>query len=280
MNAAPDVRQSHYSVMAAALRYIDEQRSRRPSLGEIADAVGLSAGQFRRAFSQWAGVSGERCLDHMMPNHTKRLRDGYVTRLGAADQAGRRGLALRWEAMPPGEHAHKGKGLTVSWDCFDSPFGQVLAMATDRGLCGMAFAAELGCDRTLADMRGRWPAAVFRHDPGAFAGWASAAFDAEPGGADSGQIALHLIGAPFQIEVWEALLAVPAGQVTTYSEIARHIGNAKAVRAVGTAVGRNPISWLVPCHRALRRDGELGGYHWGLPVKRAMLAYESARVES
>jgi len=129
-----------------------------------------------------------------------------------------------------------------------------------------------GRERALVDMRGRWPAALYREDADRIRAWAEAAF----GG---GEVALQMIGAPFQIKVWEALLAVPAGHVTTYSEIARHIGNPKAVRAVGTAVGRNPVSWLIPCHRALRRDGELGGYHWGLPIKRAMLAYESARLE-
>jgi AraC family transcriptional regulator of adaptative response/methylated-DNA-[protein]-cysteine methyltransferase len=149
----------------------------------------------------------------------------------------------------------------------------------------MAFAAEQGRDRTLADMRGRWPAAVFRDDRGVLADWVAAAFANGPGGGPrggprGGEVALQLIGAPFQIKVWEALLAIPSGHVTTYTEIARRIGNAKAVRAVGTAVGRNPISWLIPCHRALSRDGELGGYHWGLPLKRAMLAYESARLET
>jgi AraC family transcriptional regulator of adaptative response/methylated-DNA-[protein]-cysteine methyltransferase len=125
-------------------------------------------------------------------------------------------------------------------------------------------------------MRARWPEATFIQDRDAIAGWVQAAF----GPTRNGEIRLHLIGAPFQLKVWEALLAIPSGHVSTYSEIARHIGNPKAVRAVGTAVGRNPISWLIPCHRALRRDGALGGYHWGLPLKRAMLAFESARLDT
>jgi AraC family transcriptional regulator of adaptative response/methylated-DNA-[protein]-cysteine methyltransferase len=272
MNAMPGAGQFNYGALAAALRYIDGRRGRRPSLDEIADAAGLSTGEFQRAFAQWAGVNGAHCLDHLLPGRARRLLAGRCA-------AERSGPELRWEAMPPAEYIRKGKGLTVSWGWFDSPFGEVLAMGTERGLCGMAFAAELGRDRTLADMRGRWPAAVFQHRPDVLAAWTAAAFAAAPDRGEGRPISLQLIGAPFQVEVWAALLAVPAGYVTTYSEIARRIGNPKAVRAVGTAVGRNPVSWLVPCHRALRRDGELGGYHWGLPIKRAMLAYESARVE-
>ena len=283
MNIAPDAGQFHYDLMAAALRHIEARRDEQPSLEEVAAAIGLSPTHFQRVFSQWVGVSPKRYLQHLTLDHAKRLLDDRFTVLDATYESGLSApsrlhdLFLRWEAMTPGEYARNGKDLTISWGWFDSPFGEVLAMGTDRGICGVAFAAEQGRDRTLADMRGRWPAAVFRADRGAVADWVAAAFG---GGPRGGEVALQLIGAPFQIKVWEALLAIPSGYVTTYTEIARRIGNAKAVRAVGTAVGRNPISWLIPCHRALRRDGELGGYHWGLPLKRAMLAYESAKSET
>ena len=283
MNIAPDTGQFQYDLMAAALRYIDFRRDDQPSLEEVADAIGLSPAHFQRVFSQWVGVSPKRYLQHLTLDHAKRLLNDRFTVLDATYDSGLSApsrlhdLFMRWEAMTPGEYARKGKDLTISWGWFDSPFGEVLAMGTDRGLCGMAFSAEQGRERTLADMRGRWPAAVYRNDSGALADWVAAAFGAPGRG---GEMSLHLIGAPFQIKVWEALLAIPSGHVTTYTEIARSIGNPKAVRAVGTAVGRNPISWLIPCHRALRRDGELGGYHWGLHVKRAMLAYESAQLET
>jgi AraC family transcriptional regulator of adaptative response/methylated-DNA-[protein]-cysteine methyltransferase len=283
MNIAPDTGQFQYDLMAAALRYIDSRRDDQPSLEEVADAIGLSPAHFQRVFSQWVGVSPKRYLQHLTLDHAKRLLNDRFTVLDATYDSGLSApsrlhdLFMRWEAMTPGEYARKGKDLTISWGWFDSPFGEVLAMGTDRGLCGMAFSAEQGRERTLADMRGRWPAAVYRNDSGALADWVAAAFGAPGRG---GEMSLHLIGAPFQIKVWEALLAIPSGHVTTYTEIARSIGNPKAVRAVGTAVGRNPISWLIPCHRALRRDGEFGGYHWGLPVKRAMLAYESAQLET
>jgi AraC family transcriptional regulator of adaptative response/methylated-DNA-[protein]-cysteine methyltransferase len=287
MNIAPDSGQFHYDLMAAALRYIESRREGQPSLDEVAAAIGLSPAHFQRVFSQWVGVSPKRYLQYLTLDHAKRLLKERFTVLDATYASGLSApsrlhdLFLRWEAMTPGEYAQNGKGLTISWDWFDSPFGAVLAMGTSRGLCGMAFAAEHGRERTLADMRGRWPAADYLQDRGAIADWAGAAFDRGPGnGSGGGEVRLRMIGAPFQIKVWEALLAIPPGHVSTYSEIARGIGNPKAVRAVGTAVGRNPVSWLIPCHRALRRDGELGGYHWGLPLKRAMLAYESARLES
>ena len=279
MNLAPEAGQFQYNLMAAALRYIEERRDEQPSLDQVAAAIGLSPAHFQRVFSQWVGVSPKRYLQHLTLDHAKRLLNDRFTVLDATYASGLSApsrlhdLFLRWEAMTPGEYARKGKDLTIEWDWFDSPFGEALAMGTERGLCGLAFAAEQGRDRTLADMRGRWPAAVYRQSRAHIAPWVEATFGQEA------EIKLHMIGAPFQIKVWEALLAVPSGHVTTYSEIAKRIGNAKAVRAVGTAVGRNPVSWLIPCHRALRRDGELGGYHWGLPLKRAMLAYESARLE-
>jgi len=284
MNIAPDAGQFHYDLMAAALRYIETRREDQPSLDEVAAAIGLSPAHFQRVFSQWVGVSPKRYLQHLTLDHAKRLLRDRFSVLDATYASGLSApsrlhdLFLRWEAMTPGEYAQNGRGLTIAWGWFDSPFGETLAMGTDRGLCGMAFAAEQGRDRALADMRGRWPAAAYREDRGAIAVWVEAAFD-RGRDADGGEVRLQMLGAPFQLKVWEALLAIPPGHVSTYSEIARSIGNPKAVRAVGTAVGRNPISWLIPCHRALRRDGELGGYHWGLPLKRAMLAYESARTD-
>jgi AraC family transcriptional regulator of adaptative response/methylated-DNA-[protein]-cysteine methyltransferase len=176
--------------------------------------------------------------------------------------------------MSPGEYARGGAGLTIRYGWFPTPFGEALAMGTDRGLCGLGFVDDCGRDAAMADLCGRWPRASFVEDRAALAPWVEAAF------AGKGEARLHMIGAPFQIKVWEALLTVPSGQVTTYSELARAIGHPTAVRAVGTAVGRNPVSWLIPCHRALRKTGGLGGYHWGLPVKRAMLAWEAARAEA
>ncbi|MEM9371300.1 MAG: bifunctional helix-turn-helix domain-containing protein/methylated-DNA--[protein]-cysteine S-methyltransferase [Pseudomonadota bacterium] len=266
--------------MAAAIRYIEDNAGSQPTLDQVADAIGLSPSHFQRVFSQWVGVSPKTYLQYLTIEHARQLLEKRFTVLDAAIDTGLSSpgrlhdLFVKWEAMTPGEYARNGKGLIISWDWFESPFGDVLAMATDRGICGMAFASDTGREHALADMRGRWPAAIYEHGGDRIRPWVEAAFQ------QSGEVKLLLCGAPFQVHVWEALLRIPSGHVTTYSEIARHIGKPRAVRAVGTAVGRNPISWLIPCHRAMRRDGALGGYHWGLPVKRAMMAWESARLDA
>ena len=280
MNIQTDHDQFQYDLMAAALRYIEANAGEQPSLDDVAEAIGLSTSHFQKVFSQWVGVSPKKYLQYLTLDHARRLLDRRFTVLDATLETGLSSpgrlhdLFVSWEAMTPGEYARNGKGLTIRWGWFDGPFGEMLVMATDRGICGMAFSAETGREWALADMRGRWPAAIYDQDPEAIRPWVEAAF----GG--SGEVKLLLSGAPFQINVWEALMRIPSGHVTTYSEIARFIGKPRAVRAVGSAVGRNPVSWLIPCHRAMRRDGELGGYHWGLPMKRAMMAWESARFEA
>jgi AraC family transcriptional regulator of adaptative response/methylated-DNA-[protein]-cysteine methyltransferase len=269
-----------HDLMAAALAYLDARRAAQPTLDEVAAAIGLSPAHFQRLFSRWVGVSPKRYVQYLTLDHARRLLDERHTVLDAALDSGLSGpsrlhdLFLRWEAMTPGAYARKGAGLTIREGWFDTPFGPALAMGTERGLCGLAFAAETGREAARADLCGRWPEATYRSDPAALRPWVEAAF------SGAGPVAVSVIGGPFQIKVWEALLAIPSGHVTTYSDIARAIGNPGAVRAVGTAVGRNPVSFLIPCHRALRRDGALGGYHWGLGVKRAILAWESARLEA
>ncbi len=269
----------HYALIARAIDHIGETKAAQPRLDDVAEAVGLSPAHFQRVFSQWVGVSPKRYQQYLTLDHAKTLLRDRFTVLDTAHEAGLSGsgrlhdLFLRWEAMSPGDYAVGGAGLTIHWDWSDTPFGEALAMATERGLCGLAFTAEVGRAEAMRDMRARWPKAEYQQSPDVIAPLLGAALGGK------GETALHLIGAPFQIKVWEALLNIPSGHVTTYSEIARKIGSPKAVRAVGTAVGRNPISWLIPCHRALRKSGGLGGYHWGLPVKRAMLAWESARLE-
>ncbi len=280
MNQLPPKAPYHYAVIDRAIRYLDEHSDRQPSLEETAAAVGLSPAHFQRVFSQWVGVSPKKYLQYLTLDHARDLLKNRLTLLDTAAETGLSGssrlhdLFIKWEAMTPGEYALGGEGLTITYGWFNSPFGEVLAMGTDRGLCGMAFADEVGRDEAWRDMTARWPAATFTENPARLMPWVGAAF------GQTGETALHLIGAPFQVKVWEALLNIPSGHVTTYSEIANRIGSPKATRAVGTAVGRNPVSWLIPCHRAIRKSGGLGGYHWGLPVKRAMLAYEAARLEA
>ena len=274
----------HYRVIARALAEIDAAGGAL-SLEDLAARMGMSPAHFQRLFSRWVGVSPKRYQQHLALDAAKRLLAERHTTLEAALGAGLSGpgrlhdLFLRWEAMAPGTYARAGAGLTIRHGVVETPFGPAVAMATDRGLCGLGFAGEGGAAAVHADLAARWPAARYVEDAAAVAGPVAAAFG---GGADGrgAPLSLHLIGAPFQIKVWEALLAVPEGRVTTYGDIARVVCSPRAVRAVGTAVGRNPLGWLIPCHRVLRKSGALGGYRWGLPVKRAMLAWEAARTEA
>lgn len=276
----------HYGVIARALKIIDEAGGATLPLDDLATRLSMSPAHFQRVFTRWVGVSPKRYQQYLTLDHARRLLAERHTLLDTADAAGLSGagrlhdLFVRWEAMSPGDFAKGAEGLVIRWGWFDSPFGPALVMGTGRGICGLAFAAEAGPEATMADLRGRWPKASYAEDPAALRPWADAAFGGAAAGGTDGTVPLHLIGAPFQIKVWEALLAIPSGHVATYSDLARRVGNPRAVRAVGTAVGRNPVSWLIPCHRAIRKTGGLGGYRWGLPVKRAMLAWESARTEA
>ncbi|WP_372570622.1 methylated-DNA--[protein]-cysteine S-methyltransferase [Ruegeria jejuensis] len=270
----------HYGVMRRAIEVID-RGGESLSLEELARQMDMSPAHFQRLFSRWVGVSPKKYQQYLALGHAKALLHDRFTTLDAAHSVGLSGggrlhdLFMRWESMSPGEYARKGNGLVIYWGWFESPFGASLVMGTDKGICGIGFAAETGEEAAMEDLISRWPQAEFIEDPMRLRPWVLSAFGAESEKLDP--TPLYLIGSPLQIKVWEALLRIPSGHVTTYSEIAEAIGQPRAVRAVGTAVGRNPISWLIPCHRALRKSGGLGGYHWGLPVKRALLAYEAAR---
>ena len=273
----------HYQVIRRAIDLIDAAPEPL-SLADLAGAMQMSPAHFQRVFTRWVGVSPKRYQQYLALGQAKLLLAERFTTLEVAHELGLSGsgrlhdLFLRWEAMSPGDYARQGAGLTISWGWFESPFGRALVMGTKRGICGVAFAEEIGEAAAMEDMAARWPKARLVPGGERLAGWGRAVFGNR--GAGDGEVPLHLIGAPFQIKVWEALLAVPSGHVTTYSEIARAIGRPRAVRAVGTAVGRNPVSFLIPCHRALRKSGALGGYHWGVPLKRAILAWEAARAEA
>ncbi|NNE51487.1 MAG: methylated-DNA--[protein]-cysteine S-methyltransferase [Sulfitobacter sp.] len=273
----------HFTIMRRAIDLIDAAEEPL-SLEELAALMQMSPAHFQRLFSRWVGVSPKRYQQYLMLGQAKNMLRDNATTLSAAHEVGLSGtgrlhdLFLRWEAMSPGDYARQGAGLTICWGWFESPFGSALVTGTEKGICGLALAAEVGEEAAMEDLRGRWPKARFVEDPVMLRPWVQTAFGAQDGSLEKAP--LYLIGAPFQIKVWEALLNIPSGHVTTYSDIANAIGAPKAVRAVGTAVGRNPVSWLIPCHRALRKSGALGGYHWGLPVKRTMLAFEAARAEA
>ena len=279
MNIATPETGYHFKVMRRAIELIDNADAPL-TLDQLARQMDMSPAHFQRLFSQWVGVSPKRYQQYLQLGEAKRMLAENMTTLQVSHSLGLSGsgrlhdLFVRWEAMSPGDFARRGEGLEIFWGWFDSPFDLALVMGTEKGICGLAFASETGTEAAMEDMVSRWPNATFTEDPMVLKPLVDAAFD------QKGETALHMIGAPFQIKVWEALLQIPSGHVSTYSEIAQAVGHPRAVRAVGTAVGRNPVSWLIPCHRALRKSGALGGYHWGLPVKRALLAWESARSDA
>jgi AraC family transcriptional regulator of adaptative response/methylated-DNA-[protein]-cysteine methyltransferase len=263
--------------MGRAIRYLSEHYLEQPRLEDAAESVGLSPFHFQRLFTRYVGVSPKSFVGHLTLDHAKQELAGGQSVLGAALDAGLSGpsrlhdLCLKIEAMTPGDYARGGEGVAIDYGFVDCPFGIALIMATEKGVCGLAFGDETEHDAMMDDMRARWPRAVYRENKPRAEKIARQIFDAA-----GGDLPLHLIGTPWQIKVWQALLEIPSGKVTTYRNIAQQVHSAKASRAVGTAVGRNPISWLIPCHRVLGSDGALHGYHWGLTRKRSMLALEAA----
>jgi AraC family transcriptional regulator of adaptative response/methylated-DNA-[protein]-cysteine methyltransferase len=272
---------SDYHRIARAIAWLDEHAAERPSLRDAARSAGLSEAHFQRVFTNWAGISPKRFLQARDAEGVVRLlREGRST-LDAAYEAGLSSssrlheLVLHAEAVTPGELKRRGSGLRIRYGWHATPFGDALLAATDRGLCFVAFANTGECGDIVADLGRRWPAATLVRDDNALAPFAARAFPESV--RRGGPLALHVRGTNFQLKVWNALLTVPAGATTTYARIARAIGEPSAPRAVGNAVGANPISWLIPCHRVLRGDGELGGYAWGPERKRAMLVWEGLR---
>ena len=268
-----------YNLLKRAIDEID-QAERALSLSELSTRMGMSSAHFQRLFSKWVGISPKKYQQYLMLEHSKELLQNHHSTLATTQKVGLSGagrlhdLFVRWEAMSPGEFSRQGDAIKIGYCWRDSAFGEALVMATERGICGIAFSSETGRENTLQDMVNRWPKAHFEANSDKANRLAKDIFEA------SKAAPLHMIGAPFQINVWEALMRIPSGHVTTYSDIATAIGNPNATRAVGTAIGKNPISWIIPCHRALRKSGALGGYHWGLPIKRIMLAFEAARRDA
>jgi AraC family transcriptional regulator of adaptative response/methylated-DNA-[protein]-cysteine methyltransferase len=272
-----DENDTNWRRMARAIRYLSAHYLDQPSLEDAAAAVNLSPFHFQRLFTRYVGVSPKNFVGHLTLDHAKSDLAQGKNLLETALDAGLSGpsrlhdLCLKIEAMTPGDYAKGGAGVEIGYGFHPSPFGIALVLATAKGLCGLAFGDEGDEKRIFADMCARWPKASYR---GAHERTAKIA--AQIFAAATGDLPVHLMGTPWQVKVWQALLAIPPGRFSTYGAVAEKVGNGDAARAVGTAVGRNPISWLIPCHRVLASDGSLNGYHWGLERKRAMLALEAA----
>jgi AraC family transcriptional regulator of adaptative response/methylated-DNA-[protein]-cysteine methyltransferase len=272
-----------YDIVRRAIAYLSEHWRTQPEIDAVAAAAGVSASDLHHLFRRWAGITPKAFLQAITLDHARRLLRDSASVLDASFEVGLSGpgrlhdLFVTHEAMSPGEWKTGGAGLTISYGFHPSPFGCALVMATERGLAGLAFADPGEEKAALADMRGRWPRASTVEDTARTAPLARRIFDSKLWRADR-PLRVVLIGTDFEVRVWETLLRIPMGRATTYSDIALKVRKPKAARAVGAAVGKNPISFVVPCHRVLGKSGDITGYHWGLTRKRAMLGWEAGKT--
>jgi AraC family transcriptional regulator, regulatory protein of adaptative response / methylated-DNA-[protein]-cysteine methyltransferase len=297
--AMPNGESTDYALVKRALEAISENYRDQPELEELAAALGVASVQLTRTFQRWCGLTPKGFLQAVTLDHARRMLDGGLPLLDTALELGLSGpgrlhdLFVTHEAMSPGEWKGRAAGLTIEWGFHESLFGTALVMITSRGLCGLAFADDEAAGASdgilnksgrtglysrkaaLADMMRRWPDAHYSENLATTAPYAARAFNAAEWRADQ-PLRVVLIGTDFEVRVWEGLLDIPLGRLNTYSALASKIGKPDASRAVGTAVGKNPISFVVPCHRVIGKSGALTGYHWGLTRKKAMLGWEAA----
>lgn len=277
-------KQTHdYDLVKHTLAFISENWREQPSLETLADQAGLSPTHLQRLFTRWAGLSPKAFLQAVTLDHARGLLRDSASILDASYELGLSGpgrlhdLFVTHEGMSPGIYKAHGRGLNIRYGFHDCPFGRALILITSEGLAGLAFADHGKEKSALGDMTSRWPEATYVEDQQATASYARRIFESERWKPDQ-PLRIVFIGSDFEIRVWETLLRIPFGKASTYSDIACHIGKPKAARAVGTAVGKNPISFVVPCHRVLEKSGGLGGYHWGLTRKRAILGWEAGAM--
>ena len=274
-----------YGRIEAAIHYLEENFQAQPTLAEIAAHVGLSDYHFQRLFSRWAGTSPKRFLQFLTIQHAKKLLAESQSILDTTYEAGLSSpsrlhdLFVTHEAITPGEFKQKGAGLTIQYGFHESPFGECLIALTERGICGLQFVANGDRQATLAELKANWPQAKFVEDDAATRPFINPIFNLSEA-AERPSLPLYLKGTNFQIQVWQALLKIPAGTAVSYGTVAQMIGNPKASRAVGTAASNNPVGYLIPCHRVIQQAGGLGQYRWGSSRKKAILGWESAHFSN
>jgi len=272
---------SDYKRIEQAIHYLEEHALEQPSLDEVAEHIGLSPYHFQRLFKSWAGVSPKRFLQYLTVEHAKRLLRESASVLDAALAVGLSGpgrlhdLFVSTEAMTPGEFKDQGKELEVTYGFHATPFGECMVAVTPRGICSLGFVEQENKSQAIDGLRRTWTEASIMENPEAGQSAVRQIFmtGCPP---EQAPVKVLLRGTNFQIKVWEALLRIPEGAVVSYGTLADAVGHPGAHRAVGTAVGHNPIAYLIPCHRVLRNNGEIGGYRWGTIRKRAILAMEAS----
>jgi len=285
-----------YDLVRSAIAFLSENWTDHPDLQSLAEHLHLSPSHCQRLFKRWCGLSPKEFLQAITLDHARQRLQDSSSVLDCAHDVGLSGggrlhdLFTNHEAMTPGDYKRRGEGLEIAYGFHPSPFGEALLLITDHGLAGLAFVNEdTGQDKgqnreqmrseALADMTRRWPRATYIEASERTEKFATRIFNATDWSLER-PVRLVMIGTDFEVRVWEALLKIPMGRSVSYTDIARHIGNPTASRAVGSAVGRNPISFVVPCHRVLRTDGSLGGYHWGLTRKQALIGWEAGHLKN
>jgi AraC family transcriptional regulator of adaptative response/methylated-DNA-[protein]-cysteine methyltransferase len=272
-----------YQRVEQAIQYLDAHYQEQPSLEEVAASLGLSEFHFQRLFTRWAGVSPKRFLQYVTKEHARELLQQSGDLLDTTHQVGLSSLGrlhdlmVSAEAVSPGEYKSRGAGLTIRYGLHPSPFGRCLIGLTERGICHLSF-VQTGEGDAIDALVADWASAQMIEDKKATAPWVAPIFDLSQRGERP--LHLYLRGTNFQLKVWEALLNVPSGSVTTYEQVAAQVGKPKALRAVGTAVGHNPIAVLIPCHRVLRKLGGFGNYRYGPARKKALLGWEASRAQA
>jgi len=273
----------NYNRIAEAIEYLKQNYKEQPDLDEVAKKIHLSSFHFQRIFKEWAGISPKKFVQYLTVEHAKAiLKQKETTLFDAAFETGLSGtsrlhdLFIKIEGMTPGEFKNGGESLVINCSFAESPFGEILVASTEKGICYMAFADDR--EQALKDLQNHFPNAGFRQIVDLIQQNALYIFTHDWSKLD--QIKLHLKGTDFQLKVWEALLRIPMGQLTTYGGIAEQIKSPKSFRAVGSAVGNNPVAFLIPCHRVIQSGGTFGQYHWGSTRKIAMIGWEAAKVYS
>ena len=272
-----------YERIEKAIRFLEDNFSFQPGLKEIADHIGLSEFHFQRLFSRWVGISPKRFLQFLTKEYAKLLLEGSANLLDVTYESGLSSpgrlhdLFVNCEAVTPGEYKSKGEGVTIRYGFYPSPFGECLLATTERGICGFFFVKNRDRKDPLTELRYFWQEAQIVEDPGASQDLIDRIFNPSFVGTDA---PLHLIlnGTNFQIKVWEALIKIPFGAVVSYEDVAIQAGVPGATRAVGSAVGKNPISFIIPCHRVIRKTADFGNYGGGKARKKAILGWEAAHL--
>jgi len=272
-----------YRTIERAIGYLHEHAHEQPRLAEVAGRVGLSEFHFQRRFSEWAGISPKRFLQYLTKEHAIEALRRSEDVLGAAHASGLSGpgrlhdLLVTCEAVSPGEHRAQGEGVAIAYGFHPTPFGECLIGITSRGICRLAFVGSTGRRAQIEGLERAWPRATLKRDQDASGKPIAAIFD--PANRDK-PLHLWVRGSNFQIKVWEALLRIAPGELVSYEQVARAVGAPRATRAVGTAVGANPVALLIPCHRVIRKAGDAGGYRWGLARKKALIAREAVAADT